>query len=99
MASALHRVGNLADISGTLAWRSEKMKYGAVMPQIVGRGFQLNSGDVANEPMHALRDLPQSFPVRIDGGLRDVQDGDVFVAADEKIIDQCGFTSADIDDG
>ncbi len=99
MASALHRAGNLADICGPVAWRSEKMKYGAVMPQIVGRGLQLDLSDVANAPMDALRYLPQSFPVRVDSSLRDVKDGDVLVSADEKIIDQGGFTAADIDDG
>ena len=75
------------------------MKDGAVVPHIVSRGLQFDLSDIGDEPMDMLRGCPQSFPVRVDGGLRNIEDGDALVSAGEKVIDQCGFTTADINDG
>lgn len=99
MASLLHGAGGLADVSGTVTWGSEKMKDGAVMPHIVSRGFQRDLRNVPNEPTDALRGSTQSFPVRVDGSLRNIQNRDVLVSVSEKIVDQSGFSPADIDNG
>jgi hypothetical protein len=49
--------------------------------------------------MDTFRGFTQSFLVCIDGGLRNIENGDVLVSAGEEVIDQCGFTTADINDG
>src|SRR5690348_11384406 len=97
MPSGLHRARNLSDVSGTVAWRGEKMKDCAIMPHVIYTGFQLDFSDVGNEPTHALRGLSKTFPARFDSGLRNVQDTYVLVAAGDKVIDECGFTTTDID--
>src|SRR5580704_2067658 len=48
--------------------------------------------------MDALRGSPESFPIRIDGSLGNVEDSDVLVFTGEKVIDRRGFTAADIND-
>jgi hypothetical protein len=45
-----------------------------------------------------LGQRPESFPVRIDGTLGNVEDSDVLEFTGEKVIDQRGFTAADIHD-
>jgi hypothetical protein len=57
MASGLYSLGNLSDISETVAGRGEKMKDCAVVPQIVSSGFQIYFGDVRDEPMDTLSRL------------------------------------------
>jgi hypothetical protein len=64
------------------------------VPHIKSRGLQLHSGDVGDQPMDTLQRLTQSFPVCVDGGLRNIEDGNALVSAGEKVIDQCGFTAA-----
>jgi hypothetical protein len=99
MASRLHGVRDLADIGDAVARRSEKMKDSAVVPQIVSRAPQFDFSDVSDEPMDTIRGFPQSFPVRIDGGLRSIEDGNLLVSTGEKVINQRRFTPAHVDDG
>ena len=80
VASALYRAGDLADIGNTVSRRGKEMEDSAVMPNIVSRGLQFNFSDIGDEPVDALRGLPQSFPVRVDGGLRNIEDRDVLVS-------------------
>ncbi len=75
------------------------MKYGAVVPDVIGERLELRFRDIRSEPVDALRGWSQSLPGYVDGGLRDVQDGDVLVSAREEIIDQRGLTTAYVDDG
>jgi len=46
MAAPLNRAGDLADMGGTVTRQGEKMKDGAVVPNVVGRPLQFNQGDV-----------------------------------------------------
>lgn len=97
MTSGPYRVGDLTDISGTLARRRKEMKDSAVVPHAVSGVVQLDFRDVGNEPMDTLRGVPQTSSVCIDGALRNIEDGNVLESVGEKVIDQCGFTAADID--
>jgi hypothetical protein len=98
ISSGLHCAGNLADVGDTVARRGKEMKDSAVVPHIVSREIQFDLSDVGDEPMDTLRGSSQSFPVRIDGGLRNIEDVDGLVSTGEKVIDQGGFTAADVDD-
>jgi hypothetical protein len=75
------------------------MKDGAVVPHVVCARWQFRPGDIGSKPMNTLRRFPESFAACVNGGLRNVEDGDVFVSAGEEIVDQGGFTAANIEDG
>ena len=98
MAFGLHCVRDLTDIGDTVAWRSKKMKYSAIMPHIIGRRLQFDSRNVGHEPADMFGSVPESFAVCIDRNLRNVQHRNVLVTTREKVINQCGFTAPDIDD-
>src|ERR1700757_396736 len=98
ISSSLHCAGHLADVCEAVARCGKEMKDSAVMPRVVSRECQVDLSDVSDDPMDTLGVFPQSFPIRVDGGLRNVEDRDVLVSAGEKIINQCGFTAADIND-
>jgi len=98
VTSGFHGVDDLTDIRVTVARRGKEMKDSSVVPYIVSRGIQVHFSDVCDEPMYAVGGFAQSFPVRIDGRLRNIEDGDVLVSAGEKVIDQRGFTAANIND-
>jgi len=74
------------------------MKHCSVVPHIIGRGFQVDFRDVGNKPVDTLRGFPKTLLVRVDGRLRNIEDGDAFVSAGKKIINQCGLTAADVND-
>jgi hypothetical protein len=99
MPAVPHRASHLANVGETVGCHCEKVKDSPVVPYVVCRGFKLDFGDVGGEPVHEFRRFAQPFLVRIDGSLRDVEDRDVLISTREKIIDQGGFTAANIDDG
>jgi hypothetical protein len=46
------RVGDLMHICGSVICVRQEVEHGSVMPNIVARGFQLDSRDVAGNPMN-----------------------------------------------
>jgi hypothetical protein len=88
MASRLHRAGDLAGIGETVASGNQEVKDSTVVPHIVSRGLQVDFGDVGDKPVDTHRGFPYSGSVRINGGLRDIEDGDVLISTDKKVIDQ-----------
>src|ERR1039458_3350911 len=74
------------------------MKNCAVVPHIVRRRRQVHLSNVRHQPTEPLRRLAQSFSVRIDRGLRNVEDRDVRIAPREQVVYQGGLTTADVDD-
>ena len=61
------------------------MEDGAIVPEVVGRWGQISFGDIGYSPVDLCRCRgAQSLFVYVDGGLRDIEDGEIFVAAEEK---------------
>lgn len=98
MSSALHGSGDAPNIGGALFDSGQKVKYRAVVPDVVRTRLQLDSSNVRDEPADVSCGYPQSFPRYVDGGLRYIKNGDVLVSAREEIVDESGFAGADIDD-
>jgi hypothetical protein len=61
---------NLPNVRGPMTCRGEKVKHRAVMPNVVSGKRQIALRDVCNQPVHPVRSMAQSFPVRIDGSPR-----------------------------
>ena len=55
ISSRLHCACHLADVGETVARRGKEMKDSTVVPHIVSRGLQVESGDVSNKPPDTLR--------------------------------------------
>src|SRR5262249_52666881 len=98
MAAWLDRARNLPDVSQAPFRRRQKMEYRPVMPQVVGLWFQLDFDDVPNQPAHLLRSRTQSLLSDVDGGLRDIQYGEVLVSANEKVVNQRRLAAANVND-
>jgi hypothetical protein len=81
------------DVSETVGRRGKEMKHGAVVPHIVDRGLQFDFSDVGGKPMDTLWGFPKTLLIRVNGGLRNIEDGDVFVSVGKEIIDQCGLAT------
>ena len=64
--------------------------------RIVANNFQASALGRPLRPESA-HDGTASGLHRVDGGLRNIEDGDVFTSASEKIIDQCGLATANVD--
>ena len=69
VASGFDRMGDLADVGGAVGRGGEEVKDGAVVPDVVVGGLELDSGDVRCHPMDKLCGFSQASPVRIDCGL------------------------------
>ena len=96
VASGPNGGSDLPDIGGALFRRDQKMKDGAVVPQVVSVWRELNLGDIADEPRYMLCGSPQSLLRRVNRGFGNVQDSDVMVAAREEIVDERGFAPSDV---
>ncbi|MFZ0737767.1 MAG: hypothetical protein WBL70_12605 [Candidatus Acidiferrales bacterium] len=68
------------------------------MPEIVGAMLQFDFGDIAGEPAQLFGRRTQSTPGEVDCRLRDIENGDVLVAAEKKVVNECGFAAAHIYD-
>ena len=99
MASGSNRGSGLPDIRGALLRRGQKMKNGAIMPDVVSLRREVNGGDIADKPRHAFCRSAQSFLRYVNRGFGNVQDGDVLVAARDEIVNERRFAPADVDNG
>jgi len=69
VAAASYRANYLADVRPPVGCGSQEMKNRAIMPHVVGRGFQFCLRDVGDEPANALRRIAQPLPASCDGRL------------------------------
>jgi hypothetical protein len=99
MPSRSDGVSNLANISPALFRAGQEMEDGAVVPNVVGAPRKFEFGDVANDALNAISKFFQPLLGNIDCGLRDIEDGDVRIAPGQQVIDERGFSAANIDDG
>jgi hypothetical protein len=98
ITAVLYRARNLSNVRNTLIRCRQKMKDSAVMPNIVTGWRQITPRDVSNQPVNPPEGFAQSLLVRINRSARDIEHRDVLIAASEKVVDQRGFASSDIDD-
>lgn len=96
VAPGPNRGSNLPNVGGALFCRRQEVEYGSVVPHVVSVWREVKRGDVADEPTNLPGVRRQSLPSYIDRGLGNIQDRDVLVAAREKIVDERGFASTDI---
>ncbi len=99
VTSLLDRAGDLPDVGGTLAPCGEKVKNSTIVPHIISSRLQFDPSDVCDKPANTRRGITQSFPVCIYGCLRNIEDADVCVSPGEEVINQGGFSGADINNG
>ncbi len=99
MASASYRTRDAANVGEPLLVGCQKMKYGSVMPNIVGTGLQFGGEDVGHTPMNVVGSFSHALFRDVDRSLGNIEYGDVLVSARDKIVGQRGFAAAYINDG
>jgi hypothetical protein len=75
------------------------MKYSTVMPQVISSRFQLCFGDIGDEPMDLFCGQTQPLLGHVDSGLRNFENGDVFIAPCKEVINEGRFASTSVNDG
>ncbi len=88
VTTPLDPAGNLPNVGKTLLRCRQKMEYRSIMPEIVGMLFERYFDDITDQPVHLLCRRTQSLFRDFDCGLRDIEYGEVFVAAKEQIVNQ-----------
>src|SRR6266478_4054297 len=99
MASRPDSMSNLPNVRCALLCAGQEMEHGTVVPHVVSVWRELNLGDIDDEPTYLFCGIPQPLLRHVDRGLRNIQYGDVLVAAREEVVDERGFTTSHINDG
>jgi hypothetical protein len=81
VTSASYRTRHAANVGEPLLVGGQKMKYGPVMPNIVGMGLQFRGEDVGHKPMNVLGSFSHALFRDVDRGLRNIEYGDVLISA------------------
>jgi len=81
----------------TLFSLCQKVKYSAIMPNVVSMRRQFGSRHIGNEPNGFRRYGTHSFLGVLDSRSGDVQNRDVEVPFVNQIVDESGFAAAHID--
>lgn len=89
---------NLSDITLTINRREQKVKYGAVMPDIDGVIRKVERQSVAGNPPNALAPGTESRPSSRKSVRRDVDHREVRVTERKQRIDERRSATADVDD-
>lgn len=94
-----YRQQYLPDIGRSLLGFGEKVKHGAIMPNIVTILGQVGLSNVGSQPCDLVCLPTKSFFCSFDGGSRNVQHGDIMKPFRQQVIHQCRRTAANVDDG
>src|SRR6266850_5721001 len=86
VASWPDSMSDLPNVGCAFFYAGQEMEYGAVVPHVVAAWRELNLCDVGDEPTYLFCGQSQSILRHVDRGLRNVQDGDVLVAAREEVV-------------
>src|SRR6516164_45973 len=89
VTARLNAACHLSDVSNPLLSCSKEMEHCAIMPEVVRAWVELGFRDVGDKPVHPLRGRTQSPLRKVDCGLRDIEDSDVFVSAMQTIVNEC----------
>src|SRR5712671_6158953 len=99
MTTRLHSVADLSNIHSTVLARRKKMKHRTVVPYVVSSGLELRFRDIGDEPMDLFCGQTQPLLGHVDSGLRNIEDGDVFMAPCQEVINEGRFASANVNYG
>ncbi len=88
MAVAFHGPRDISNISCALIRFGQKVKYRTVMPDIVGPVAQFRARDIGYEPLDLFRGQTQPLLGHVNSDLRNIEDGDVLVAACKEVINE-----------
>lgn len=72
MAAAPYRANHLAYVGAPVCDRSQEMKYGAIVPDIVDGRPKFSFGNVADQPANPAGCIAQSLLGSCDGGVRNI---------------------------
>ena len=98
MTTRLDGVADLSNIRSTVLACSKKMKHRTVVPHVVSAALELCIGDNGDEPMDLFCGQTQPLLGHVDSGLRNIEDGDVLIAPCKEVINEGGFTSANVNE-
>ena|SRR5881396_562981 len=98
LAAWLDGPGDIANVGSALLHCCQKMKHCSIVPDVVRAQTEFCDCHVGNNPTNLLGRCPYSLLANVDSSLGNIQDRNVLVAAREKIVGQCGFTSTHIND-
>src|SRR6266436_4101947 len=94
--TARHLVRYISNISCALIRFGQKVKYRTVMPDIVGGVAQFRARDIGYEPLDLFRSQTQPLLGHVNSDSRNIEDGDVLVAACKEVINEGGFASPNV---
>ena len=98
MPVASHRTAHGLHISKSLVRLREKMKYGAVMPDVIPVRRKLDRGDISLDPFHRSSTSAKSLPGKLKCRSSQIKDRDVLVARREQFIHERGSPPSHIND-
>ncbi len=99
VTSAFYRTRDVLNVGESWFHRSQKMEYGAVMPNIVCKRLEFGSEDIGNQPLEVVASFSHSQLRDVDRGFRNIEDSDVLISAGHKVVGQRGFAAPDVNDG
>ena len=68
VTSAFYRTRDILNVGETLFHGGQKMKYGPVTPDIVGKRLEFHSEDIGNKPMNVVRSFARALLRDVDRG-------------------------------
>jgi hypothetical protein len=94
----LHRMLHLSNVRGAVSRFSEKVEYGAIVPDRVVGWWKWHAADVAFEPPNCGRSRSKPRLRDREASRRKIEYCDVAVAAAYQLVDEHGCPAANIDD-
>ena len=88
MSASLYRESHSFDITRTIFDTGEKVKHGAVMPNVIEVFRQVGAEDACFSPGYLRSELPKSLLCYLKRGPRNIQDSDILVPMSKQIIHQ-----------
>lgn len=98
-AIGLERLNNACNIPFALVIRGQEVKYSPVMPDIERMCRPISIENVSRSPSDATTVNANALPRNLQRRGRNIQYGEVAVAACKQVIYQCGLSAPHIDDG
>ena len=97
MSAAFDGPRDLSDVSDSLLGRSQKVKYGSIVPDVERFAGEIDLRDVAREPGDFIRDRSESLPGDVDRRLGNIQNGNVAKTVQKQIVDECRLSPTYVD--
>ena len=96
VASRPHSAYDLVNIRRTLLGHGQEVENGPIVPNVICIGFQSRRYEIPDNPPHQPGISAQSLLRDFNRRFRNIEDGQMSVSTGQKIVYQCGFAAADI---